>query len=367
MTKTCTASSIIYSTQHTLVRIRVVQHTAYCTRVHQTKLKKTGILSPSSKSVVKMSRRYPLFWWNVVAKIRKGRFGTMLGLTPEELRVGGTLRVEHVGGDESVVSVEVPRWCCSASDGRLRLSAVLGIMDEASTYAGICVWDQGHRPGVSIQLEGRATHPQGFIDTGAGERINIRTTKVKAGKTITFLKASIERGTNVLAQCSHIKFMPMGFPLDHIFHPKVKNVSMPLVERITRKIPLHDHAMPESIDDILGLTDSTSSAATKAYSILVSEIHGNPMGSIHGGASVMLAELAAEKRMPQICPDNTVRPIRIKSNLLNGIDCSSRQVAEIDITVGDRSGIQESNNTMHTTSTVRNNGQMCSDTLIEWA
>ena len=86
-----------------------------------------------------MSRRYPLFWWNVVAKIRKGRFGTMLGLTPEELRVGGTLRVEHVGGDESVVSVEVPRWCCSASDGRLRLSAVLGIMDEASTYAGICV------------------------------------------------------------------------------------------------------------------------------------------------------------------------------------------------------------------------------------
>ena len=48
-----------------------------------------------------MDRRTPLFWRNAVARIQKGRFGTLLGMTPEEL--GGTLRVEAPDDRESLV------------------------------------------------------------------------------------------------------------------------------------------------------------------------------------------------------------------------------------------------------------------------
>jgi len=291
--------------------------------------------------------------------MQKGRFGTLLGMTPEEL--GGTLRVEALDDRESLVSLAVPSWCCQ--DGRLRLAAAVAMVDEASTYAGACAWDARRRAGVSIQLAGRAANARGRLDAGPGDRIGLRTTRVRVGRTIAFLKARVERGDHVLAQCSHVKFLPGGFLRDNLFHPLVRGVTVPAIDRIAGRLPLHERGVPDNIDDIFDLSFSgndTESASTMA----VSERHGNPMGSIHGGASVVLANLGAERWMRQGDPAAATRPLWIKTNLVQGIDCASGQTATLSVSEERDDTLDRINST---NSIMTNNGNVCADTVIGWS
>mmetsp|Transcript_610 Transcript_610/g.1866 ORF Transcript_610/g.1866 Transcript_610/m.1866 type:complete len:303 (-) Transcript_610:239-1147(-) len=293
----------------------------------------------------------PLFWWNVSTRSKRGRFGTLLGLAPEALHPSGTLRVEGVDDNESIVSLQVPRWCCDEVDGRLKLSAGLAMIDEISTYAGVCVWDPRCRPGASIQLAGRAVNEEGNIDVGPRDRIWIRSTNVKVGRTIAFVKANIEgTGGEVLAQCSHIKFMPMGFPLDYgVCAAPIGGI----VEAFANRLPLHDQSIPDNVSEVFPL-DQNDLSTNASSSMVVTEDHGNPIGSIHGGASLMLTTLAAEKVQPR-----RTKPSWIKTNLVNGIDCATKQNA--DIRVDAKMG------RVTTGATLWTDEKLCADTVIEWA
>jgi hypothetical protein len=72
-----------------------------------------------------------LQFWKFALRSRSGQFGTLLNLHPVQL--GGSLEIRSITPDSSQVAVQVPQWCCSPADGRLRLSAALAMVDEVSS------------------------------------------------------------------------------------------------------------------------------------------------------------------------------------------------------------------------------------------
>jgi hypothetical protein len=72
-----------------------------------------------------------LQFWKFALRSRSGQFGTLLNLRPVQL--GGSLEIRSITPDRSQVAVQVPQWCCSPVDGRLRLSAALAMVDEVSS------------------------------------------------------------------------------------------------------------------------------------------------------------------------------------------------------------------------------------------
>mmetsp|Transcript_6153 Transcript_6153/g.12514 ORF Transcript_6153/g.12514 Transcript_6153/m.12514 type:complete len:355 (-) Transcript_6153:1014-2078(-) len=278
------------------------------------------------------ARRVALTFWKFSERSRSGMFGSLLGLLPEEH--GGTTRLESLGQNKSVVTTEIPAWCCHG--GRLRLDAAVAMFDEISTYTGVVSWDRTWRPGVSIQLEGRALRP---IEVGAGDRIRVETRLQKVGRTIGYLEIEIQdEDGDALIAGSHIKFMPMGPLFEMAFHPIWQNVSQRVWDAYLDKQPVHTFTMPNSIEEVFALQEVAHAAHVPktfgkveyAGMLPIDQRHGNPLGSIHGGASTMLGSLGAMealRRRPEMAQSTVSSPVMVKANLLKGISTARKQTA----------------------------------------
>lgn len=262
-------------------------------------------------------RQTALRFWKFALRSQSGLFGTLLGLRPVEL--GGDLEIVNIDDEHSEVVVKVPEWCCEPGGG-LRLSAALAMVDEVSTYCGTCQWDRGLRAGVSIQLE--ANLQSNMDEIRAGDSFRIHTQLLKIGKTVGFVRVrgTTDAGKDVLSGM-HVKYMPMGLAWDIGMHALVRPISLPLWDAYLQQKPVHAYKMPQTIDQIFSLNNFQFSKQSLrgTASIVVTPAHGNPIGSIHGGAGVVLGALASSLALNQQESDRILRPMYIRTNLLNGI------------------------------------------------
>ncbi|GBG29918.1 Hypothetical Protein FCC1311_061382 [Hondaea fermentalgiana] len=271
------------------------------------------------------SKRLALAFWKFSRRSRTGKFGSLLGLHPEEL--GGTTRMEFLGPKNSIVSTEIPAWTCE--NGKMRLEAAVALLDEISTYAGCCMWDQRCRPGFSIQLQGRALRP---IDVGAGERIKVETRLQRVGRTIGFLDIVIsDEDGDPLISASHLKFMHSGAIFDLAFRPPFQETTRKLWEYLVLdRQPEHEFTMPSTFEEVFKIKEEENNFGAEdeapvelAGLVSLDARHGNPVGSIHGGAATMLgahaAALAVRKRPEFLSGEAAGAPTMVRVNLLSGI------------------------------------------------
>jgi len=110
-------------------------------------------------------------------------------------RDGGALDLDAVPTPlderESRVTLDLPDWMCYGPGRTLTLAGAAALVDEASTFGGMCLWDSGFRPGVSCSLELEATAPEGGIALTSSNRATVVTRLRKAGRTLGFLDVEV--------------------------------------------------------------------------------------------------------------------------------------------------------------------------------
>lgn len=272
------------------------------------------------------ARAKALAFWKFALQSRVGYFGTLLNLHPVEF--GGSLEIRETTDEMSCVSVRIPRWCCDPHDGRVRLSALIAMLDEVSTYCGTCIWDRSMRPGVSIQLSARAATPQ--LDLGEDDVAVIETRLQKIGRTLGFVGVTVKTETGKeLVQARHIKFMPMGAVFDLFLHPAVQGYSVPLWHRLVLdRQPLHQvPSFPDRIEELFGMERSKDSPLNST--LHVERQHGNPIGSIHGGCGVMATSYSAALALQDTGRTATTHPLSIQTNLLAGVPTTKRRRTDL--------------------------------------
>lgn len=122
---------------------------------------------------------------------RHGSFGTPLGLVLA--RDGGELRFRRLAADSTVVTAPYPAWA-ARTDGALCLPTTLALADEISTYAGFALWDERHRPGVSISLSGQLVgHKQVLPRVQPNEELTFLTRRVRSGATLGHAEIEVWR------------------------------------------------------------------------------------------------------------------------------------------------------------------------------
>jgi len=99
-------------------------------------------------------------FWHFSNKSPDGWFGHLLGLRLP--RFGGHLDIRQVDAASSEIASTVPAWLCG-QDGRVGLAGAVALFDEISTFGGVVPWDQGWRPGASVQMSAQAFRP---LDVG---------------------------------------------------------------------------------------------------------------------------------------------------------------------------------------------------------
>ncbi len=267
-------------------------------------------------------RQAALLFFNFSRRSPFGSFGRYLDIAPVEL--GGTVEIQEIGPTKSVVTTRVPSWCVDSS-GALLLSGAIAQMDEISTYCGTLLWDRYLRPGLSLQLTARRIRSLSHVR--AGDKLIFETRLQKIGKTIGFVDVVIrDVNSEPIIFGQHIKFMPINPIFKAVFHPYVRssrtislchkllNATMPLPP-LPRRVRLEE-MFPLS-DPVL-LNDNTL-----RYASNISVIHGNPIGSFHGGASVMLSHYTALQTLEQI-NGRSQSPMSIKTTLLNAVPVATK-------------------------------------------
>ena len=198
----------------------------------------------------------------------------------------------------------VPAHACTEGGGTFPLSAVLSVIDDASTWAVIAA-DRVRRPGVSVLLKVERLRP---APIEPGERLTVVSHVSKVGKAMGFLAARVlDESGKVVAWGSHIKYMPMPPGWDIAF-----GRAYPLTRRLASLFarPAHGDAMsvaPEgeaANPPLLPLLQRGGSQAAAGDSVHMSifdvapeHLNGMPLAlaGMHGGCQAMVHEvLAAE-------------------------------------------------------------------------
>lgn len=218
-----------------------------------------------------------------------------------------------------------PQWLVDSSTGRLKLSSCIAFFDEISTYAGTMAWDDRFRPGVSISLSGRATRPLDF-----NGRIYVETRRRKSGKTISFVDIVVlDENQRVMVKGQHIKFMPMSFPLNHIFHKRLARMVFPMMQYRMSLQTMEDLPLVGDIDHVFPLSNANYNGNQGTVNSVVDVSHGNPIGSIHGGAGVMLLEHATRFALSSNSKEEMKEPLAISASLISGISTKKKQDVQV--------------------------------------
>ena len=226
------------------------------------------------------------------------------------------------------------------------------------------------------------------------------------GRTLGFLEVLVgkEGDSRAAIYAQHIKFMPMGFPLDYVFNPYVQNLTLPFanlyVSTLKRLAPLPAFQSigevfeMEKVDldvqdrgeepgrmceiekdsdymrlpqDWVGrestpVEEESSSAGLCTHTLRMLRLHGNPIGKIHGGAATMASCYAARKSLEAITrarqislgkgatssssSELHVAPSQWKEklitiNLLSSVPCTGKETVSLTTRVIDARGNEE--------------------------
>lgn len=128
----------------------------------------------------------------------------------------------------------------------------------------------------------------------------------------------------------------VGTLWDLALQPALRPLAMPLAEAWLDRQDLAPFTMPSAIQDVLPLIDSETRLGedgTAHTSILVTPRLGNPIGSIHGGAAVVLSAHVAQMALANwLPPDSKVHATQIRANLLAGIPTTKDHKASVMVT-----------------------------------
>lgn len=188
-----------------------------------------------------------------------------------------------------------------SGDGRLEVASALAMFDQVTTWSCF-TGDKYCRPGVSVTLN--AWLDQGVVPEDlplAGEMIEIKARLVQSGRVLGFMEAELRdcNSGKLLVKGNHHKYLPMDAMTKFwnlLFSPQFKHLpGMTFmnfsIDQAMKKNP--DRGSNIGVSSLEELLDLESNADGTTVIFKPTKIHGNPMGSVHGGASVIVGAEAA--------------------------------------------------------------------------
>ena len=186
----------------------------------------------------------------------------------------------------------VPERICRGSGREMPLSAILALVDEATTWASIGA-DRFRRPGASLALDAR------LIDEDrppqAGERLFFESRPERIGRTIGFETCTVHDAATgrLVASASHVKYLDMGRAWDTIMGPlfplaaALADVAKP---RAPPEVLLNDAAAFETLISPAHCETSADGRAVAKFT--VGPRHLQERGVLFGGCHAMFHERA---------------------------------------------------------------------------
>lgn len=265
--------------------------------------------------------RVELFW-KASARTQAGWFGRTLGLVLQS--DGGDLELRQLDADRCEVACRVPRWLCEGRSGEGPVSAagLVALFDEASSFAGAALWDPLCRPGVSVHLSG-VLSPRAR-EVGHGSAISIVSRPQRIGRTIGFIevdvRAEVDGSDASIMRGRHVKFFPgTGLRPEWLMRPQLQPFTLSAAHAYWATRPvLTDGAAhaPQSFDEVFRPVGEGGEAGL----VELSTAHANPLGALHGGASVLLASTAGRRQLGL-----TPLPVlAIQAHLISGLHLAKR-------------------------------------------
>ena len=239
--------------------------------------------------------------WSLIsrftARAPQGAFGPgALGFASRS--DGGTVSLRE---DGKVVDMELPRWA------KPTLGVLTAVMDEASSLT-MALTDKKGRFGVSILLDAS------LVNEASSSNVTAWTTVKKLGRAIGIADVEIFGDDGkLLARGRHIKFLQTG----NLLADNLKTVlTLPFVDRlVTRyldRLPVHPPSQATSLDDLFAIDVHNE--------VPIRSGHCNPFGSLHGGASCLLAEhLATNHLAAEVVERPPPRAVALTATFLSSI------------------------------------------------
>lgn len=248
-------------------------------------------------------------------KCGRGHFHNILGVTSHNESKNKDVDVAKDG--TSVIWRGNVSRSLVRKHGRLELAAVLALFDEISTWS-FFTGDSTCRPGVSVKLSASLAHGICVDDLPrAGDEISVQAKFVQSGRTLGYATAQLtDAHGKVLATGNHHKHLPMNTmnPLwDTLFSPTFRGAALWYLERQSRNSEkISPHQSPDSLDTLFADNFAVIEKDRKKSSTIFSPAayHCNPMGSVHGGLTAMLAAESAGKHVASNCHALTCSYIR---------------------------------------------------------
>ena len=177
--------------------------------------------------------------------------------------------------------------CVLARARQRALSTLNAHTSVRAQYAGTGPWDKRWWPGVSVQISGQALR---HLDIGAGEELVFDTQHIKGGKTLAFVETLVTDSKGVpYVRARQIKYQPLGAALALATLPIrfSKPLALLAFDRYLRSLPVHtlpDLPPGAEVFPIEGWHEDGDGGSGQ---VTVASPHGNPIGSMHGGAQVV--------------------------------------------------------------------------------
>lgn len=316
------------------------------------------------------------------------------------------MRIANVDTDKGGSGIEVitriPHWCSHVTgasddidDSRVSTGALIAMLDEVSTYAGSCLFDQLGRPGLSIHLSAslrNQTHSKNTMPSG-GDELRFVSRGQRFGRTMGFLEVQVfnEQSGDLIMEGRHIKQLAMPFAVaggNPVMLGGMRRDLQPYTIALCEKFMMPKERAEKfehrSIDEVFPLTMTTQGNLENdnehVYSAEIGYDHGNPVGGIHGGAGVMLGEAAARPAAEQAFyaaqnydakQSTKRRPLQARSistTLLSSVQARKKKMTPVVV----RSALleteqQESGITaMSSRSTIESRGGPAIECHIDW-
>lgn len=210
----------------------------------------------------------------------------------------------------------VPKIACTDPDGCLPLSALLTVIDETSTWAGMAL-DRHWRPGASVQLR---VERKRLTPIQPGEHLAIVSSVLKQGKAMSFLAATvIDESGETVARGSHIKFLDTMPPGWNLLFGRAFGVTKAVLSWAAQREPAereeeeHDAPLlpllrPISSDDTGG-----SEGIARRFTAGKEHLNGLPLSiaRMHGGCQAMVHEAVSREAVATSgANDEQQQPVR---------------------------------------------------------
>ena len=194
----------------------------------------------------------------------------------------------------------VPKHLCRGRNGIRNISAgaVLALFDEFSSQS-FMVSDKLHRPGVSISLSCKI-----LKSCQEGSKVQFVSIPKKIGNIIGFCDMFLlSEDGEVLATGTHIKYLPMGwfwsiFIGNWLVFPIFVTISQMLANKPRSHSAGQSSARVETISVEESFNLERIDASSFSFTVKMPQ-YCNGMGTLHGGAMAVAADMAAVRLLEE--------------------------------------------------------------------